>query len=198
MSENGKYDGEATGAGSTDDAEVEAEAVSELVESGDLEVLDDPDEPQHPDEATRAGVEAARIALRPSAPRRPYKGPRSISIMLLILGLIVAVGVYGIQWALRMHDKNEHYDLRELEERDVMAGWQQKYVRLKFGPDSDVAPPGKVWEPLKPDERARAEALRARFGSQFKPDEKQRMLIDEVEALQAQRGPPASGPGTMP
>src|SRR5687768_16386466 len=78
--------------------------------------VDEPDEPVNPDEKTQAETAAARHVLSsPRRPARPYKGPRSIAIMLLVLGLVIFMGSYAISWALRIREQNQKGDLRKLD-----------------------------------------------------------------------------------
>lgn len=161
-------------------------------------VVDDPDVPADPDEPTRAQTFAARAALASArGPRRRYRGPWSIPMLLLVIGLMAAMGVYGLVWFTRLQEKNDRADLRNLQERAVMAGWRAEYKRLRarqLPPElADSEPPGRGYDPLTPAERARYEGLLARFGQQFKPDEGQQAFIREAESLQA-RFAPNTGP----
>src|SRR5687767_4743712 len=117
--ENGKYPTQGDGEPGVpvDESRPSAEAGAE----GTIPV-DEPDEPVNPDEKTRAEITAARHALSsPRMGRRPYKGPRSIAIMLLVVGMIIFMGAYAISWALRLREQNQKGDLRKLEEREVMS-----------------------------------------------------------------------------
>lgn len=177
-------------------------------------VIDDPDEPVNPDESTRAETEAARAALTSTAPRRKYRGPQSILIMLFVVATVIATGIYAVVWYERIKEADDRGDLRRLEEREVMAKFQRRSKVLKFGPDSDVVPAGLVYEPLTPLERGTMRRLQQRFGAgQFKPDDKQNMFVREVRELEEARGlkptsvedalappavPAASAPATLP
>ena len=153
---------------------------------GEPQVVDDPDVPADPDDRTRAETEAAQSALyAPAAGRRRYKGPRSIALLLLVIVTVFGLGVYAVVWSDRLRMKNERIQLRELEKRHVMSEWQQRYRVLRFGPDSDVQPPGVVYKPLALGERARYDALIKQYGTQFEPTDIERRLIDETKGLQA-------------
>jgi hypothetical protein len=165
-------------------------------------IVDDPDEPENPDEKTVAETEAARAALSPTARRRRYRGPQSILIMLFVVGLVVATGVYAVIWFQRIKAQDDMADLRILEEREAMSLFQRRSVELKkdqFPPGAKVLPAGFVYQPLSAAERAQMLQLRQRFGLQFKPDDKQNMLINEVREYETARGLPLTPvPGVVP
>src|SRR4051794_915542 len=108
--------------------------------------------------------------------------------MLFVVVMVMAVGIYALQWALRMSDNNDKRELRTLEERSVMSDVQAKrsaqmtaMARATSGdPELVVKPPGKIYSPLTPGEKARMQDLLAKFGPQFKPDAKQQEQIDDV------------------
>ena len=165
--------------------------------------VEEPDEPVNPDEATRAETAAARQVLSmPRRPARPYKGPRSIAIMLLVLGMVIFMGSYAISWALRIREQNQQGDLRKLDEREVMSTWQAEYKLRKWGPNATTEPPGTIYPPLTPEERSKYNALKAKFGGQvqpFKPDALQQAFINDVLMLRPEgTTQPATGPGTGP
>jgi hypothetical protein len=167
-------------------------------------IVDDLDVPENPDEGTRAGAEAARLAVASTAPRRRYRGPRSILIMLFVLALVMVTGVYALFWYQRIKEQDDRGDLRKLEEREVMVRFQRRAAELKQGfypPDAKVVlPAGIVFEPLAADEVGRMRQLQRRFpGGQYKPDAKQAMLIQEVHELEEARGlTPTSAVATPP
>lgn len=172
----------------------------------ETQIVEEPDEPVNPDDRTRAETEAARASLSYArGPRKKYKGPRSLSIMLLVVGMVIAVGIYAFQWALRMSEKNERNaginELKELEERDTMATVQAKLVpyktaalRAKVGdPELIWRPPGREFKGLAPEEKARMQDLLSKFGSQFKPDEKEQQQIDEARMIDVTHSRPSGG-----
>jgi hypothetical protein len=169
-------------------------------------VVDDPDVPTDPDDRTRAEAEAARGGrVRPadtvavaSAARRTRGGPRGVLLLGLVIVGVLGLGVYAVYWSDQLRMKNERIRLRELERRHVMAQWQQRYKVLRFGPDADVQPPGVVYAPLAPADRAAYESYIKQYGSQFEPNDLERALIEDAKRLQAQYAPPATGPATSP
>lgn len=165
-------------------------------------VIDDPDVPVDPDDRTRAEADAATAAVyalpSAAAARRNRRGPRSVLLLVLVIVGVFGLGVYAVVWSDRLRVKNERIQLRELERRHVMAGWQERNRVLKFGPGSDIQPAGVVYKPLAPGERARYDALVKQHGSQFEPTDIERALIDETKQLQAAYAPPAAGPATGP
>ena len=193
--ETPRADSDLDGADHHDDGQ---DGVAAAAASGEPQVVDDPDVPADPDERTRAEIEAAQSALyAPAASRRRHKGPRSIALLLLVIATVIGLGVYVVYWFDQMRVRNEQIQLRELEKRHVMSGWQQRYKVLRFGPDSDVQPPGVVYRPLAPGERARYDVLIKQYGTQFEPTDIERRLIDETKGLQAMMQP-ATGPATSP
>src|SRR4051794_37565847 len=102
-------------------------AAAEQMESAEQQIIQEPDEPVNPDAATQAETEAAREGLyRTRSPRKRWKAPRSITIMLVVIAMVMAVGIYALQWALRMGENNDKGELRALEEREVMSGIQAR------------------------------------------------------------------------
>jgi hypothetical protein len=123
--------------------------------------------------------------------------------MLFVVAMVMAVGIYALQWAFRMSENNDKGELRGLEERSVMSEVQAKrsaqmtaIARATSGdPELVVKPPGFIYSPLTAGEKARMQELLARFGPQFKPDARQQEQIDDVNATEAKS---ATKPVTRP
>jgi hypothetical protein len=166
------------------------------------QVVDDPDEPVHPDAGTRAEVEAAQAALHaPASARRPYRAPRSMLYLALVIAGVLGLGIYAVVWSDHLRVKNEKIELRELQRRHVMSGWQQKGLILRFGPNPNVQPSGVVYKPLTPAEATRYDALLKQHGTQFEPNDVERDVIEDVrrlEAVFAAATQPAAGPAGQP
>ncbi|QOV88543.1 hypothetical protein [Humisphaera borealis] len=190
------------------DAFVEAgEGSAEAADSSadaDQPIVDDLDTPAHPDEKTIAETEAAFAALHYSGDkgRRKYRGPRSVVILVLVLLGIVGLGIYAVIWSDHLRQKNEKIELRVLEERHVMATWQQRNneIRQKIYersfPGEKIAPANSIYKPLSASDKALYDARMAQYGTQFEPDANQKALIEETKKLVEQFRPPTTSPAT--
>jgi len=161
------------------------------------------DVPAEPDEQTAASAEAAYNAVHYGRPdTRRFRKPRSIALLLLVVGGIVGLGAYAVVWSDNLRVKNEKIRLRVLEERHVMSTWQQKNAEVKqqqmdrVMPGMKIAPANSIYQPLNPQEKAAYDALYAKYGKQFEPDENEKVLIEETRNLLSQM--PSTAPATAP
>lgn len=138
-------------------------------------IVDDPDEPLHPDEQTVAETEAAQVSLHSNAPRRKYKAPRSLSIMVLVVAMIMTLGVYVIYWANGLLESREKNQLITLEARDFLSRWEQLYLKAR-----GFRAAGEEHAPLSVEERGQLETLKQKYGSLYKPDAQQLQFVEEV------------------